>query len=63
MYKYSNNLLPPAINDLYVSINDAHKFSTKQNFFCFMFIRVTLMSMQKAVEIQVFVHGLLYSPK
>ena len=31
MYKYSNNLLPPAINDLYVSNNDVHKYSTRQN--------------------------------
>ena len=30
MYKYSNNLLPPAINDLYVSNNDVHKYSTRQ---------------------------------
>ena len=27
---YYNNLLPPAINDLYVSINDVHKYSTRQ---------------------------------
>ena len=30
MYKYFNNLLPPAINDLYVSNNDVHKYSTRQ---------------------------------
>ena len=30
MYTYSNNLLPPAINDLYVSNNDVHKYSTRQ---------------------------------
>ena len=30
MYKYSNNLLPPAINDLYVPNNDVHKYSTRQ---------------------------------
>ena len=30
MYKYSNNLQPPAINDLYVSNNDVHKYSTRQ---------------------------------
>ena len=28
MYKYSNNLLPPAINNLYVSNNDVHKYFT-----------------------------------
>ena len=31
MYKYSNNLLPPAINDLNVSNNNVHKYSTRQN--------------------------------
>ena len=31
IYKYINNLLPPAINDLYVSNNDVHKYSTRQN--------------------------------
>ena len=30
IYKYSNNLLPPAINHLYVSNNDVHKYSTRQ---------------------------------
>ena len=30
MYNYSNNLLPPVINDLYVSNNDVHKYSTRQ---------------------------------
>ena len=30
MNKYFNNLLPPAINDLYVSNNDVHKYSTRQ---------------------------------
>ena len=30
MYKYFNHLLPPAINDLYVFINDVHKYSTRQ---------------------------------
>ena len=30
MYKYSNNLLPLTINDLYVSINDVHKYSRSQ---------------------------------
>ena len=30
MYTYFNNLLPPAINDLYVSNNDVHKYSTRQ---------------------------------
>ena len=30
MYKYFNNLLPPAIIDLYVSNNDVHKYSTRQ---------------------------------
>ena len=30
MYKYYNNLLPPAINDLYASYNDVHKYSTRQ---------------------------------
>ena len=30
MYKYFNNLLPPAINDLYVSNIDVHKYSTRQ---------------------------------
>ena len=29
MYKHSNNLLLPAINDLYVSNNDVQKYSTK----------------------------------
>ena len=28
-YPYSNNLLPPAINDLYVSNNDVPKYYTK----------------------------------
>ena len=30
MFKYSNILLPHAINDLYVSNNDGHKYSTRQ---------------------------------
>ena len=30
MYKYSNNLLPPTINDLYASNNNVHKYSTRQ---------------------------------
>ena len=30
MYTYFNNLLPPAMNDLYVSNNDGHKYSTRQ---------------------------------
>ena len=29
---------------------------------CFIFIRVTLFYMQKALETQVFMYGLLYSP-
>ena len=33
IYKYSNNLLPPAINDLYVFNNDVHKYSTRQNIY------------------------------
>ena len=62
MYKYSNNLLPPAINDVYVSNNDFHKYSTRQNIY-FMLTRVTSMLMQRALETQVFVYGMLYSPK
>ena len=31
MYKYYNNLLPPAINDLYVSNNDVHKYKRNIN--------------------------------
>ena len=62
LYKYSNNLLPPAINDLYVYNNDVHKYSTRQNI-CFVFIGVAIMSMQKALETQFFVYGMLYSPK
>ena len=30
MYKYFNNILPPAINDLYVSNTDVHEYSTRQ---------------------------------
>ena len=30
MYKYLNNFLPPAINYVYVSNNDVHKYSTRQ---------------------------------
>ena len=62
MHTFSNNLLLPAINDLFVSNNDVHKYSTRQTIF-FIFIIVTLMSMQKALETQVFVYGMLYSPK
>ena len=46
MYTYFNNLLPPAISDLYVSNNDIHKYSTRQNIY-FMLTRVTSMFMQK----------------
>ena len=35
MYKYFNNLLPPAINDLYVSNNDVHTYSTRQKHFLY----------------------------
>ena len=62
MYKCSKNLLLPAINDLYVSNNDVHKYSTRQKIY-FMLTRVTTMFMQKALETQVYVYGMLYSPK
>ena len=62
MYTYSNNLLPSAINDLYVSNNDVHKYYTRQNIY-FMLTSVTSMFMHKALETQVSVYGMLYSPK
>ena len=31
IYTYSNNLLPSAINDLYISNNDVHKYSIREN--------------------------------
>ena len=49
MYKYSNNFLPPSINDLYVFNNDVHKYYTRQNIY-FKLPRVTSMFMQKALE-------------
>ena len=30
MYKYTNNLLPPAINDLYTEYYEIHNYPTKQ---------------------------------
>ena len=33
MHKYFNHLLPPAINDLYVSNNDVHKYFIRQKTF------------------------------
>ena len=59
MYKYSNNLLP-AINDLYVSNNDVHKYSTRQKYVLYI---KTLMFIQKTLETQVFVYEILYMPK
>ena len=56
MYKYFNNLLPPAINDLYVSNNDVHTYSTRQNIY-FILTRVTLMFTQKVLESRVYVYG------
>ena len=29
MYKYANNLLPPAIRDLYTTNSDAHNYTTR----------------------------------
>ena len=62
MYKYFNNLLPPAINDLYVSNNDVHTYSTRQNIY-FILTIVTLMYTKKALESRVYVYGMSYSPK
>ena len=62
MYKYFNNLLPPAINDLYVSNNDVTNILQDKNIY-FIITGVTLMFMQKALETQVYVYGMLYSPK
>ena len=30
MYKYANNLLPPALNYLYTSNSDVHNYTTRQ---------------------------------
>ena len=62
MYKYSNNLLPPAINDLYVSNNDVHKYYTRQKHLLYV-NKSNINVYTKALETQVFVYGMLYSPK
>ena len=30
MYKYSNNILPPVINDMYATNSDVHNYTTRQ---------------------------------
>ena len=62
MHMNSNNLLPATMKDLNISYNDVHKYSTRPNI-CFTFIRATLMFIPKTLETQVFVYGMLYSPK
>ena len=62
MYHYFNNVLPPTINDLYVSNNDVHKYSTRQKYLIYIHksnINVYAKSFGKTI----FVYEMLYSQK
>ena len=62
MYKYSNNLLPSAINDLYILNNDVLKYSTRQKHVVYI-NKSNINVYAKTLGTQVFVYGILYSPK
>ena len=57
MYKHANNLLTPAINDLYIENCEVHNYSTRQRH---------LLHVNKSnikIKTQVLAYGMLCSPK
>ena len=61
MYKHSNDLLPPTINDLYVSNNDVHKYSTRQKHL--LYIHETNINVYVKIALETQVYGMFYSQK
>ena len=58
MYKHANNLLPPAINDLYIENCEVHNYPTRQKHL----LHVN-NSNKKVLETQVLAYGMLCSTK
>ena len=56
MYKYANDLLPPALNCLYTPNSDIHNYIT-------MSIRVKLTLTQTVLVTQVLAYGMFFSQK
>ena len=62
VYKYANDLLPPALHYLYTSNSD-FIITQQDRGTSFMSIRVTLILTQTVLVTQVLAYGMLFSPK
>ena len=61
MYKYANNLLPLAINDLFTTNSDVHNYTTRQKHLLHV-NKSNINIYSKILATQVLAYGMLCSP-
>ena len=61
MYRYANDLLPPALNYLYTSNNHVHKYTTRQRHL--LHVNKSNINTYSNSFGKVLAYGMLFSPK